>query len=593
MGSDAPVVIIGAGPAGLAAAYESIRLGMRPVLLEKSDKVGGISRTETYKGYYFDVGGHRFFSKHAQVSGLWQQMMGEDFLKVSRKSRIYYKGRFFDYPLRPLNALSNLGIFESFRIVSSYLKSQLWPYTEEKTFEQWVSNRFGKRLYEIFFKTYTEKVWGISCKQIKADWAAQRIKSLSLATAVLNSLFGIQKTKTLIDEFNYPSKGPGMMWQRFQEKVKAGGGTVLLNSKVLGLNHENGRITFVNFVKGEKRLQIPVEHCISSAPITDLVSMLDPKAPEEVLEAARNLSYRAFFIVVFIIDKPSLFSDQWIYIHNPNVRVGRIQNFKNWSASMVADPNKTSIGMEYFCNEGDDLWIVPDSELAQMASHELSELGLVDTGDIVDHCVIRQPKAYPVYDQNYQMHLSVLRNYLKTFINLQTVGRNGMHRYNNMDHSMLTGMMATRNIVFDSHDLWTVNEEEQYLEEQKALTMFKQMIPEKLLRGVFARMDKLGFALAVGLVCALNILLATIYLTIRKVPPGMPDLGFLVEYFAGYSVTVKGAFIASAYTFFWGFLFGWLFAYLRNFFIAIYLFYVRKKTEMLTIQDFMKFFGSP
>jgi protoporphyrinogen oxidase len=465
MGGNASIVIIGAGPAGLAAAYESIRLGILPVLLEKSNIVGGISRTEQYNGYYFDVGGHRFFSKSAQINRLWQHMLGEDFLKVTRKSRIYYKDRYFNYPLRPVNALYNLGIFESFQIVFSYLKSQLWPYAEEETFEQWISNRFGRRLYEIFFKAYTEKLWGIPCKQIQADWAAQRIKSLSLVKALLNSLFGIKKPKTLINEFNYPSKGPGMMWQRFQEKVEAEGGTVLLNSEVRELRHEKGRITSVSYIKEEKYLQIPVEHLISSAPITALVYMLNPKAPEEVLQAARNLSYRAFFIVVFIIDKPFLFSDQWIYINNPNVRVGRIQNFKNWSARMVPELNKTSIGMEYFCNEGDDLWIIPDSDLAQMASHELSELGLVDAEDILDHCVIRQPKAYPVYDKNYRMHLCVLRNYLKDFINLQTVGRNGMHRYNNMDHSMLTGMMATRNIVFGSYDLWAVNEKERYLEE--------------------------------------------------------------------------------------------------------------------------------
>jgi len=461
------VVVIGAGPAGLSAAHEAVKQKMTPLLLEKADRVGGIARTESYKGYYFDVGGHRFFTKFEKILALWHDLMGEDFLKVPRKSSIYFNNRFYNYPLRPLNALFNLGIHESFMVILSFVISKISPYPKEETFEEWVSNRFGQRLYKTFFKTYTEKVWGIPCKQIGADWATQRIKGLSLTATIYNALFGFQNSKSLIDEFDYPTKGPGMMWDRLHEKTKTGGGEVLLNSEVISLNHENGHITDATYIHQGKRFKIAVEHLVSSAPITTLVSMLKPKAPDKVLEASHGLSYRAFIIVIFIIDKPSLFSEQWIYIHSPNVRVGRIQNFKNWSAAMVPDPNHTSIGMEYFCTEGDHLWTMPKAELVELAARELVELGLADTNDIVDEFVVHQPKAYPVYDQNYSNCLDVIQKFIANFKNLQTIGRNGMHRYNNMDHSMLTGMMAIQNITNHSHDLWSVNEEDEYLEEEK------------------------------------------------------------------------------------------------------------------------------
>jgi protoporphyrinogen oxidase len=347
-----PVVTLGAGPAGLAAAYELIKQGVQPIVLEKADKVGGIARTETYKDYYFDIGGHRFFTKIDRVNKLWHEMLGEDFQKVRRMSRIYYEGRLFNYPLNISNTLVNLGILESLLMMLSYFNAQFRPYRQEETFEQWVSNRFGRRLYKTFFQTYTEKVWGIPCNKIQADWAAQRIKGLSLIAAVTNALLGIKKAKSLIDEFYYPIKGPGMMWQRFQEKIDAEGGKVTLNSEAIGLKHKNGRIISVAYLNGDKRMEIPVEHLISSIPITKLVTMLDPPAPDEVLSAAQKFLYRAFIIVVLIIDKQDLFADQWIYIHSPDVKVGRIQNFKNWSAAMVPDPQKTSVGMEYFCTEG-------------------------------------------------------------------------------------------------------------------------------------------------------------------------------------------------------------------------------------------------
>ena len=583
--SDKHVVILGAGPAGLAAAHELVKLGVSPLVLEKSDKVGGIARTETYKDYYFDIGGHRFFTKIELVNRLWQEMMGGEFLKVSRLSRIFYQGRFFNYPLNIRNTLSNLGISESLLILMSYCKAQISPSPEEETFEQWVSNRFGRRLFETFFKTYTEKVWGIPCDKIQADWAAQRIKGLSLISAVSNALFGTKTSKSLIDEFDYPRLGPGMMWQRLQGHVEAAGGKVLLNMEALTLHHEKGRITRVAYVeKGEIR-EVSAEQFISSIPITVLVARLEPKAPVEVLEAASSLSYRAFIIVVLIIDKEQLFPDQWIYVHSQDVMVGRIQNFKNWSAAMVPDSGKTSIGMEYFCNADDPFWLKTDAELTEIASRELSLLGLAHTGDVVDSFIVRQPYAYPVYDSDYSEHLSIIRDFIDGFGNLQTIGRSGMHRYNNMDHSMMTGILAAQNVMGTRHNLWGINEESEYLEEGRGAGT-EETAQERVLLRTFARMDKPAFAIAVGTVSGFVFFLATIWLVIKGGDVVGPHLRLLRQYFAGYTVTVRGSFIAFGYSFLWGFLFGWLFAYIRNLFLAVYIYRIKKKTELLSLNDF-------
>ncbi len=460
-----PVVIVGAGPAGLTAAYELAKQGVRPLVLEKGDKVGGIARTEAYKGYRFDIGGHRFFTKVDEVQALWQEVLAEDFLKVPRLSRIYYRGRFYNYPLDLRNTLSNLGAWESLRILLSYFKWKLRPYPEEETFEQWVTNRFGGRLYRTFFQTYTEKVWGISCSKIQADWAAQRIKGLSLTTAVTNALFGTGDAKTLIKEFDYPKLGPGMMWERFQQAVEHRGGQVQLNTDIVGFRREDRRITSVTVRRGGETFEISGEQFLSSMPLAELIDKLSPPPPAEVREAARGLAYRDFLLVGLIVNRADPFPDNWIYVHSPGVRVGRIQNFKSWSAAMVPEPDKASLGLEYFCNEGDDLWSLPDAELVALATRELAELGLASAGDVQDGVVIRQPKAYPVYDGEYRRHLEVIQRYLATLENLQTVGRNGMHRYNNQDHSMLTGMLAAKNLLGETHDLWNVNTERSYHED--------------------------------------------------------------------------------------------------------------------------------
>jgi protoporphyrinogen oxidase len=457
------VAVIGAGPAGLTAAYALAQRGCRPQVFESSKYVGGISRTEQYRGYRFDIGGHRFFTKVGVVNDLWREILGNEFRRVPRLSRIFFRGRFYPYPLVVGQTLRNLGPVESLRILGSYLAARVRPTTNEETLEQWVTNRFGDRLYRLFFKTYTEKVWGIPCHQIRADWAAQRIKGLSLASAVRSALgIGGKGVKSLIHEFDYPRLGPGQMWEACRDRVEDLGGTVRMNAEITRLHHRGDHITAVETADGES---LSVDAVISSMPIGHLIERLSPTPPPEVLAAARGLRYRDFLIVALILDGDSLFPDNWIYVHDPTVQVGRIQNFKNWSADLVPDPATTCLGMEYFCSETDDLWGWDDARLIAYAREELARLGLASAEVVRDGCVLRQKKAYPVYDEEYRAHLNVLRDYLKTFTNLHTVGRNGMHRYNNQDHSMLTALLAVENLFGADHDLWEVNTERSYHED--------------------------------------------------------------------------------------------------------------------------------
>jgi protoporphyrinogen oxidase len=465
-----PVAIVGAGPAGLTAGYELVKRGIGTIVLEKANLVGGISRTEMYKGYRFDIGGHRFFTKVAQVDRFWHEILGREFIQVPRLSRIYYQGKFYNYPLSVSNTLSNIGITNSFLMVMSYFKAKLkaslnlTPVPE--TFEEWVTDRFGERLYRTFFKTYTEKVWGIPCNQIRADWAAQRIQGMSLRRVLINAIFGSQNAKSLIAEFDYPILGPGMMWERTQELIEEKGGTVQLNTAVQRISRSGKRIESITIAQNGTTQQIEADRFISTMPVTALLHCLDPLPPPAVLIAAKGLKYRDFLIVALIIDRDDLFPDNWIYIHSPEFQVGRIQNFKNWSAAMVPEPGKTCLGMEYFCNEDDQLWGRSTEDLIKLATQEAIDLNIgVRPGDVRDGTVIRQHKAYPVYDGEYRQHLQVIQDYLETFENLQTVGRNGMHRYNNQDHSMLTAMLAVQNILGERHDLWTVNVERSYHED--------------------------------------------------------------------------------------------------------------------------------
>lgn len=459
-------VIIGAGPAGLTAAYELSENGADAVVLEQDHIVGGIARTVEHKGYRFDIGGHRFFSKVPLINEWWTNILGNDFQPRSRLSRIHYNGRFFDYPLRPINALRGLGPVEAMMIMASYIKARAFPTPEEKNFEEWVCNRFGRRLFEIFFKTYTEKVWGMKCSEIGADWASQRIKNLNLAAALKDMLGGRKEDiTTLIRQFHYPRHGPGMMWERVTEILDRRGVPVRLGLKVDRINLAGGLVISVTTVDPDgKETTVSGDHFISSMPIRELIGAMNPAPPERVLAAARQLRYRDFLTVGLIVNKPDLFQDNWIYIHSPDVKVGRIQNFKNWSPAMVPDEVHTSLGLEYFVQEGDELWVADDDSLVELATRECVALGFIDEGDVLDGVVIRMPKAYPVYDHAFKENLDVIRDYLAGIANLQLVGRNGQHRYNNQDHSMLTAIYAARNILGGDFDVWDVNIEEDYHE---------------------------------------------------------------------------------------------------------------------------------
>ena len=611
--SDSKVVIIGAGPAGLTAAYELSKEGLSSVVLEKDSVVGGISRTVNYKGYRFDIGGHRFFTKVGVVEDMWERVLGDDFLQRRRLSRIYYENTFFYYPFRLKNALWGLGLLNSIMIVLSYIKAQLFPYKSEDTFDRWVSNRFGKRLYELFFKTYTEKVWGIPCEEISAEWAAQRIKGLSLLEALKNTLIQERSpnkervVKTLIDSFHYPKLGPGMMWEKVSDILSAENSKVILNADVETIHTGAGKVDKLGvLVDGEIR-EIEGSHFISSMPIRELIQKIHPSPPQEVRKAAEMLKYRDFLTVSLIINKKDVFPDNWIYIHDPRVKMGRIQNFKNWSPEMVPDQEKTCLGLEYFCFEGDGLWTMSDQELINLAKEELTVMGLVNVEDIEDGSVVRMPKAYPVYDSTYLECIRIIREYLAEYPNLQLVGRNGMHKYNNQDHSMLTAMLAVKNILGANYDLWQVNADQEYHEEAlseeegefRKLSTTQPMVPtlaaesgggvEQTIIRIFAGIDKLALALSVGAVSGGAVFIATMILILKGGSVVGPNLRLLNQYFIGYSVSIEGAFIGLGYSFFWGFIFGWLFAYLKNLFTGIYVYRVKKSAELSSFRDFIDY----
>jgi protoporphyrinogen oxidase len=467
------VIVMGAGPAGLTAAYLLSKSGIATEVLERDDVVGGISRTATHGGYRFDIGGHRFFTKVSLVEDLWNELLGDDLILRRRLSRIYYRGKFFAYPLKPFNALSGLGLWETFRCVASYIHARLRPIVPEDNFEAWIRNRFGRRLFEIFFRTYTEKVWGMPCSEIEAEWAAQRIKGLSLASAIKNALFGETASgkqavvKTLIDQFQYPRLGPGMMWERARELSEARGAKIHLQTPV-GRIHWNS--DGVVGVESETAL-FTGTHYISSIAMDELVEALTPAPPAEVVAAAKRLNYRDFLTVALVIDRTDLFPDNWVYVHDPNVKLGRIQNFGNWSPEMVPDPSKSCLGLEYFCHAGDDMWSMSDADLLALGAKEITSLGLLGGAQVVDGAVVRMPKAYPVYNAGYATAVAVIRDFVAARLpNLQLVGRNGMHRYNNQDHSMLTAMLAVKNITGSRYDLWRVNVDEEYQEEGPSIT---------------------------------------------------------------------------------------------------------------------------
>ncbi len=469
------VVVIGAGPAGLTAAYQLVKKGRKVIVLEGDPaNVGGISRTVEHNGFRFDIGGHRFFSKSQEIEALWDEMLPEagDMLTRKRSSRILYRNRFFSYPLKPFEALFGLGIIESVRCGLSYLKARLFPITQPKNFEEWVSNQFGERLFSIFFKTYTEKVWGMPCTEISADWAAQRIKGLNLSKAVWNAFSSMLPSKngpvvkTLISSFRYPRQGPGMLWKSCAAKVLANGGEIRMGRVVTGLKFEEKRWQVTAVGPNGKHEMIEASHVISSAAMRDVAGMLAPALAPHAMRSALALKYRDFITVAVILKDAQEFDDQWLYIHDPNVEVGRIQNFKAWSPEMVPDPSLSCYGMEYFCFAREDgLWARSDHDLQDLAVGELEKLGLCRKEQVLEARVVRQQKAYPVYDEGYSDHTDVVRRELERFYpGLYLVGRNGMHKYNNQDHSMMTAILCVENIMSDEikFNLWNVNEDAAY-----------------------------------------------------------------------------------------------------------------------------------
>ncbi len=473
------VAIIGAGPAGLTAAYLLGKAGYSVTVIERDPTyVGGISRTVEHDGFRFDIGGHRFFSKSQAVVDLWNEILPDDFIERPRMSRIYYEGKFYSYPLRAFEALGNLGLWRSTLCMASYAMAKLRPNRDVRSFEDWVVNQFGHKLYSIFFKTYTEKVWGMPCDTMSADWAAQRIKGLSLGGAVIDGLkrsLGLNRkpndgmqTKTLLESFRYPRLGPGMMWDAARDKVLAQGNTILMGHALKQLAQEPGsdrwRLSATDADGAE--VVISARHVISSAPMRELASRLHP-LPQTLPQAAA-LRYRDFLTVALMIKSPDLFPDNWIYIHDSKVKVGRVQNFRSWSPEMVPDADIACVGLEYFCFEGDGLWASSDVDLVALATREMAILGLCNPAHVTGGVVVRQDKAYPVYDEDYRDNVDALRREIEArHPTLHCVGRNGMHRYNNQDHAMMTAMLTVRNIQAGAriHDIWTVNEDAEYHEE--------------------------------------------------------------------------------------------------------------------------------
>lgn len=593
-------IIVGAGPAGLTAAFEAVRLGVPACVLEKDDVVGGISRTVEYRGFRFDIGGHRFFTKVPEVEAIWHELLGSELLVRPRLSRIFYNDTFFDYPIRPLSALRGLGLRESAHVGLSFVAAQIFPYREERTFEQWITNRFGRRLYEIFFKTYTEKVWGMPCSEIGADWAAQRIQNLDLAKAIWHSLLrgqtrGGEVVTTLVERFLYPRLGPGQLWERCRDLVDEKGCPTHLGVEVVRIRHDAGRFRSVQIrdATGAER-EIEGAHCISSMPVRELVERLDPPPPAEVREAARRLRYRDFLTVALIVDRPDLFPDNWIYVHSSRVRVGRVQNFGNWSPDMVATPDASSLGLEYFVQEGDDLWSASDDELLALATRECETLGLLQGGRVVDGTVVRMPKAYPVYDAGYRDALATIRGWLEGLPNLTLVGRNGQHRYNNQDHSMVTALRAVRNLRGASLDVWDVNVEAEYHEEASEFpeagdravpASVSREISEAMLRDVFAHYDPVALGGAVAVLASVGLFLATAILLLDGSPAPGPTLSLLGNYLLGYRVSWAGALFGPLEAGALGFGFGWIVARTINVVVDLHERGYRRQVELTRALD--------
>ena len=461
------VAVIGAGPAGLTAAYELAKSGVEVDVFEAGSEVGGMSRSFELWGQTVDLGPHRFFSSDARVNRLWLEIAEQDYRMVDRLTRIYYGKRFFHYPLQPLDALKNLGLFEATRCILSYLREKVSPTADQHTFESWVTRRFGSRLYGIFFKTYSEKLWGIPCSQLDADFAAQRIKKLSLSEVAKNALgLGREKHQTLVDQFAFPLGGTGMIYERMADYVDALG-SVQLNQPVRRVLHENKKVTGLELANGSTW---EYDHVISTMPLTSLIKGLDD-TPEQVTQAADELTFRNTVLVYLNVDSTQLFEDQWIYVHSDDLQVGRITNFRNWIPQLYGKSKTSILSLEYWCNSDDPMWDESDEKLIERAKTEMRATGLIGDAPILDGHVVRVPRCYPVYATGYKKPLSVLSDYVQEFSGLTPIGRYGSFKYNNQDHSILMGLLAADNLLQQQeNDLWSINTDYETYQEAATIT---------------------------------------------------------------------------------------------------------------------------
>ncbi|WP_413162337.1 GtrA family protein [Capilliphycus salinus ALCB114379] len=467
-----PIYILGGGPAGLAAAYILTQQGQRVVVVERETQVGGLAKSFEYKGFILDYGPHRFYTKLSPVLKLWNQVLKEEQVTVNRLTRIYYGGKYFSYPLKAKEVLFALGLLENFRIISSYFAARLFPKKNPNNFAEWVTDKFGRRLFEIFFQGYTEKLWGIPCEEISTDWASQRIKGLSLIKAARNALLGNDgRVKTLIDQFQFPRLGSGQLYEKIVDYLQENHQTVLLNTEVVRVHHDNFQVTHVTLKNRQTKEEktVPCGHVISSIPLTHLMQQIESSPPSQVINAAKSLKFRNTILVYLIVESGNLFPDNWLYINDPKVQVGRVTNFANWSPEMLPNSQQTPLCCEYWCNFEDDLWQCPEDELRIKAEEELRKIGLLKREKVVDGFVVRLPRTYPIYAGSYKEALGEIKTYLKTFQNLQAIGRYGAFKYNNQDHSLLMGILAAENVLTQNkHDLWAVNSDSEYVEEANA-----------------------------------------------------------------------------------------------------------------------------
>ncbi len=464
------IAVIGAGPAGLTAAYQLSKAeGIEVELYEAADQVGGLSKTIELWGQQVDLGPHRFFSSDARVNELWLEVVEKDYQMVDRLTRIYYKGKFFHYPLKATNALKNLGIVEAIRCGFSFFKEQVLPTKDTSHFEGWVTNRFGKRLFEIFFKTYSEKLWGISCTELDADFAAQRIKKLSLYEAIKSALFPPKenKHKTLVEQFAYPLQGTGMVYNRMKTKIEANGGVVLLSSPVERILTQNGKVYGLLLEDGSEK---HYDHVISTMPLSQMVKRL-PEVPPNIKNLASKLQFRNTILVYLNIAGQDLFKDNWLYVHSNNLEMGRITNFKNWVPSLYGESSNTILVLEYWCNFDDKLWETSEEELIHLAQKEIQQTGLIKNAEILAGKIVKIPRCYPVYKTGYKEILKPIETYLSTIPNLSIIGRYGAFKYNNQDHSILMGILAAENILSNKeNNLWEINTDYETYQESSVIT---------------------------------------------------------------------------------------------------------------------------